>query len=1419
MVRRALVEGRAAFARGDWDDARLNLGRYLSVHQDDPEVLGLYARAQLAARPLRQENISQAMGAYRRLLVQRPTDLQAFRRLALLYEATGALGELAHIADRRLEVLPGDPPATVARAKELLFREKRSEARAVLEALAGTAAGQPDFCRDLVEACALLSSLSEGPTAGGADAGLTWLDLAVQSCPQSAQALVQRAARRQVLAATQPAGNEHDAAARTDLEKAEALGEIEPPTRLLLSEVWMSLREYERAARQLELADSADWATLENYFVDPADWTAALFVQQAKLALLTGRITDGVALAEKVLNTLEEQPQRVAAIPLAIELLVADGRAAEAHHWLDDYVEQLKLRQRLGVGDEQLAWLRAIIARAENQPYEVIAQLAPLAELTPARPGVQLLLAEAYLLTDQPGRAARLLERVPPQALTDPTLALTVARARLARGAWQAALQALQAAGNADDTDNQVLRLAAQLGSAYEQRATPETIDQLATQLRAIQAAHPDNLTVRLLLASVVERREGLAAAIEVLQRALAECDQPLAAYRALARLYANNGQMEQARATLEQCCERYGERADPWLDLSALLVDEHRLDEAQAVLRGAGTQVRADQRSEVLRRLGLVQLLAGQREAGIATLTQLATEEPRDCRTRALLLELPEIVKDQETATRLIEEIKRVEGSTGVTWRRHEARLWLERPDWYQRRTDIEAHLKYCRDADPEETAVALLLGELYERLADWASAETTYRAAFKASQSLEVADRLLNLYRRQQRFAEGRELLTRLTQTLNEAALQARSLMLDIDERRYENALRELQLRVAGAEREPADFVRLAWVSYTLDRNARRALDYLDQAERAGAPSVDVARARVMILDDQRRPTEAARVLDELVTRERTSDALLLRASYRYRLGQMDLAEQDYAALAQTSASDYGVAVLGEFYAQSGRLDQAIDVWETGLKTFPDSLMLQRGLAKAYLTRGGPGDRERAEKLAAQLERVNPDDADLLWIRAVAAVQVGTPDGRAEARRLLAQAVNAAPTRAEVYAGLCDLAFRIGDNGLARDLARRGSQANPDDVNLRVLSARAEVLLGNLEAARGLAAAVLATDAQNLAAVEVAVQVAAQQGDAAALRRELDRLERHVADNPDSDLARLLRARALAALGDLDTARQELGAFCRTEAGARSMPALIMLQDLHRLAGDFEAAATTLDLAAAQEPEHPAVLRGRVLLLAEQRRYEELAALLRDAHLNHSQVDVLLSAASALASVPKHVEDAVALARRACELAPDSAAALLAVGDLEFQRGDTPAASNAYRALLKLQPDQPIALNNLAWVLAVSGTDLDEALTTARRAVALQPNDANFRDTLAFVLKRLGRLEEAKAEYRRSIDLTAPASPERARLLLHLARVCAELDDWSLVAGSLSEALAAAGAETFEAEERAEIDRLLATARQPRQ
>ncbi len=94
-----------------------------------------------------------------------------------------------------------------------------------------------------------------------------------------------------------------------------------------------------------------------------------------------------------------------------------------------------------------------------------------------------------------------------------------------------------------------------------------------------------------------------------------------------------------------------------------------------------------------------------------------------------------------------------------------------------------------------------------------------------------------------------------------------------------------------------------------------------------------------------------------------------------------------------------------------------------------------------------------------------------------------------------------------------------------------------------------------------------------------------------------------------------------------------------------------------------------------------------------------------------------------------------------QAVAAAPAATGLLLVLAQLEEAEWpvSTPAISR-YRRIIELQPANVIALNNLAYALAVDRNSPAEALPIAKRAVAVAPNSASVLDTWAWIEHLLG-------------------------------------------------------------------------------
>lgn len=160
--------------------------------------------------------------------------------------------------------------------------------------------------------------------------------------------------------------------------------------------------------------------------------------------------------------------------------------------------------------------------------------------------------------------------------------------------------------------------------------------------------------------------------------------------------------------------------------------------------------------------------------------------------------------------------------------------------------------------------------------------------------------------------------------------------------------------------------------------------------------------------------------------------------------------------------------------------------------------------------------------------------------------------------------------------------------------------------------------------------------------------------------------------------------------------------------------------------------------------------------------------------------------------------------------------------MADLRASRGDAKTAENLYRQVLQKKPRDPdllaklgmvmqqqnrikeaiefyrqalvqssdhvVASNNLAWLLADTGGDLNEALRLAQSAKERMPKDPNIADTLGWVYYKKANYPLAQSEFQQALS----ADPKNPLFLYHLAECHANQGNQAAAVQELRQALA---------------------------
>ena len=321
------------------------------------------------------------------------------------------------------------------------------------------------------------------------------------------------------------------------------------------------------------------------------------------------------------------------------------------------------------------------------------------------------------------------------------------------------------------------------------------------------------------------------------------------------------------------------------------------------------------------------------------------------------------------------------------------------------------------------------------------------------------------------------------------------------------------------------------------------------------------------------------------------------------------------------------------------------------------------------------------------------------------------------------------------------------------------------PKDALIHYNLGRAWLAKGNTEAALSQFQEGLRQNPLLLQARVLAADVSMRRGDYTLARQYSDELVDQTGGHP---AARLLRAAALTGAGSYD----EAGAVVRqlNEEFPNAIEPKLQLGALRMAQKRYAEAEELFRALYGSSRKDFRALTGLINAMAGQEHFDAAIQLINQEKLKPgapvAKLDALL-AETALRG--RKLDMAVQQYSRLTSAAPGSAFDHLRLGDAYLQKGDTrqavsqletarnlnpkdlpssamlalalgksgndAEAERAYREAIALQPQSAVLKNNLAFLLAEKGRNLDDALRLAREASRQQPGSIPLADTLAYV------------------------------------------------------------------------------------
>jgi len=501
-------------------------------------------------------------------------------------------------------------------------------------------------------------------------------------------------------------------------------------------------------------------------------------------------------------------------------------------------------------------------------------------------------------------------------------------------------------------------------------------------------------------------------------------------------------------------------------------------------------------------------------------------------------------------------------------------------------------------------------------------------------------------------------------------------------------------------------------------------------------------------------KRVPDAERILQRKVENNPQQGNYLVELAAHYLFTkQNDQVDGVMRRLSDEKQFPEGHLLAGDFlYFRARDFDRARAQYEAGEKASPrDKLVYQKRMVELLTTTGRNQD---ANQLLATILKESPNDSDAVAMRA--ALMLVTGD-----LKQINQAVN-------------DLQSLVAKS--------------PNNHLLRFNLARAYVAKNDMDQARLQLEAAIKSRPDFILARDMLSRIYLNKGDYSKALKEAD--DTIVLDKNDMP-ARLNRSSALMGIGDAQKARQELDsvlAIAPNNPDARYQAGYLAWSEK-----DYKRAQQVFDDLYKANPKDARGMIGLVETMASQNRMDEAIKLLQDSISRQPERREFRLALANLYVRDQRYDDAVKLLQELLKTDPKSGDLLLRLAETQRRKGDVNAAIETFRQasqaapadtrpllqlgllmdgtgrrdqakpiyeqILKIQPDHPIALNNLAFIKAEEGQDLDEALTMAQRARQGLPNSPDVMDTLGWIYLKKNLSDDAIRTFKELI-VAAPNS-----------------------------------------------------------
>ena len=517
-----------------------------------------------------------------------------------------------------------------------------------------------------------------------------------------------------------------------------------------------------------------------------------------------------------------------------------------------------------------------------------------------------------------------------------------------------------------------------------------------------------------------------------------------------------------------------------------------------------------------------------------------------------------------------------------------------------------------------------------------------------------------------------------------------------------------------------------------------------------------------------------------DAIATDPKNLSARATLAQVFLRQGNQARAEDVLRQASQDLADNpQGVRILGDYYLSAGQMDKAKAEFSRLAAKYPKSVTLQKAYLRVLLQ---VKDYATAQTLLNELMKKNSKDPEVTALNGILLLN----ENRAN------DAVNALMDGAKNFPQDAFIQYWLGKAALAKGDSALAEKSFNQAVKLKPAALEALQALAQIAVQRG--------DMNLLADVAGKTIAAAPRFPAGYVWRAITEISQRSPDKAEGDLKTAISVapqspQAYFELGKLRFAQKRFpeGASLLEQAlqyDPNSVQAMRLLIGYLIYEKQPAKALDRLNAQIEKSPNNGGFYDLLAQLQIQNKKFDQAAAAAQKAiQLNSGDGEAVLLFVQ-IESQRGQAASAVSAWRQWSNAHPNDAGALAVLGALEESNGNRQMAQADYKKALQIQPQQPIAANNLAYMMLQDGENVDVALTLAQTARQAMPDSPNTADTVAWAYYYKGTYEFA----RDLLEDAIKTDPNSAPIQYHLGMVYSKLRDKNNAAIHLKKAMSLA-------------------------